>query len=208
MNSSGFAAALKTSPLLPPVWTHMHSDAQLDPRHITAAICSISRLVWGMYKTTMSGRLQPMHKAMMERPRHEHFHKDRRSKHKKGPRRASEPSQPSRPSTPPAWRKQILRIASESFDEVNDDPQPPQTPQPAPSTPPYPPPPPEEDEHATTTADSSEQRTNSQDLVDMINNLHYALVDSHNKLESLFQKTTTVLVTQHDTMTALISSCK
>ena len=42
----------------------------------------------------------------------------------------------------------------------------------------------------------------------MINILHHALVDSHNQLESLFQKTTTVLVTQHEAMTALISSCK
>ena len=175
--------------------------------NITAAVRCISRLTWGMYKTTMSGRLQPMHKAMMERPRHEQFHKDRRSRHKKGPRRASEHSQPSRPGTPPALREQILRIASETFDEMTDDPPPPQTPQPAPSTPPYPPPPAEEDEHTITNADSSKQNTNPQDLVDMINNLRHAMVDSGNKLESLFQKTTTVLVTQHETMTALISRC-
>ena len=149
-----------------------------------------------------------MHKAMMERPKHERFRKDRRSKHKRGPRRTSEPSQPSRPSTPPALGKQILRIASETFDEMNDDPEPPQSPPPAPSTPPYPPPPPEEDERTTTNADPSEQNINSQDLVDMISNLHHALIESHNKLESLFQKTSTVLVTQHGTMTALISSCK
>ncbi|CAE7935546.1 hypothetical protein AK812_SmicGene4321 [Symbiodinium microadriaticum] len=127
--------------------------------------------------------------------------------HKKGPRRASEHSQPSRPGTPPALREQILRIASETFDEMTDDPPPPQTPQPAPSTPPYPPPPAEEDEHTITNADSSKQNTNPQDLVDMINNLRHAMVDSGNKLESLFQKTTTVLVTQHETMTALISRC-
>ncbi|OLP97747.1 hypothetical protein AK812_SmicGene19876 [Symbiodinium microadriaticum] len=145
---------------------------------------------------------------MMERPKHEQFRKDRRSKHKRGPRRTSEPSQPSRPSTPPALRKQILRIASETFDEMDDDSEPPQSPPPAPCTPPYPPPPPEEDEPKITNLDQPDQSITSQDIVDMINNLHHALKESHNKLESLFQKTTTVLVTQHETMTALISSCK
>ena len=115
-----------------------------------------------------------MHKAMMERPKHEQFRKDRRSKH--------------------------------TIDEMKDD---------SGATaghhrlrPPYPPRPPEEDERTTTNMDPSDQNINSQDLVDMINSLHHALIESHNKLESLFQKTTTVLVTQHETMTALISSCK
>ena len=42
----------------------------------------------------------------------------------------------------------------------------------------------------------------------MVTTFRRSLIDSHGKLESLFQKTSTVLATQHEAMTALISSCK
>ena len=47
-----------------------------------------------------------------------------------------------------------------------------------------------------------------QDVMDMVTTLQRSLIGSHGKLESLFQKTSTVLAAQHEAMTALISSCK
>ncbi|CAE7471795.1 unnamed protein product [Symbiodinium necroappetens] len=136
---------------------------------------------------------------MIERPKHEQFRKDRRSKHKRVHDGHQNPHSHPTQANLPALRKQILRIASETFDEMDDDSEPPQSPPPAPCTPPYPPPPPEEDEPKITNLEQPDQNITSQDIVDMTNNLHHALKESHNKLESLFQKTTTVLVTQHST---------
>ena len=54
----------------------------------------------------------------------------------------------------------------------------------------------------------TEQPNELQDVIAMVDSLRNAMIESHEKLESLLQKTATVLTTQHEAMTAMIASCK
>ena len=107
-------------------------------------------------------------------------------------------------SSRPELRKQILRIAAESFEaaqeeDQGEDPQQPESGAvPAPTTPPFPPP----------AVVITEQPNELQDVIAMVDSLRNAMIESHEKLESLLQETATVLTTQHEAMTAMIARCK
>ena len=156
-----------------------------------------------------------MHKALSDGPKQPHFRKDRRPKRHgvfdKTPPRHRPESQPSRSSTPPQLRNQTVRVATEAFEDIEVEEAPPQNSPmpPSPRTPPFPPP--HHDDHEEEQEPQQPQddhRPTIQDVTDMVTTLQRALIDSHGKLETLFQKTSTVLATQHEAMTALISSCK
>ena len=155
-----------------------------------------------MYKSATSGKLQPSHKALNTRPQHKPFRKDRRPRNYRTSGRSS-PQRKQGPSRP-ELRKQILRIATESFEAAQEDHQgeDPHQPEsgavPAPTTPPFPPP----------AVVITEQPNELQDVIAMVDSLRNAMIESHEKLESLLQKTATVLTTQHEAMTAMIASCK
>ena len=156
----------------------------------------------------MGGKLQPAHQALNNRPVHRRYQKDRCYKRHKpsrtsSPKQIYESSQAPRPEAASALRKQNLRIATECFEAVQDDPieDPDQLDTgavPAPSTPPFPPP----------AAVSNENSADLHDVILLIESLHKALGGSHLKIEGLLQQTSTLLATQHEAMTASISSCK
>ena len=136
------------------------------------------------HKKAMGGKLQPAHQALNNRPVHRRYQKARCYKRHK----------PSRTSSP-----------TECFEAVQDDPieDPDQLDTgavPAPSTPPFPPP----------AAVSNENSADLHDVILLIESLHKALGESHLKIEGLLQlqQTSTLLATQHEAMTASISSCK
>ena len=54
----------------------------------------------------------------------------------------------------------------------------------------------------------TEQPNELQDVIAMVDSLRNAMIESHEKLESLLQKTATVLTTQHEAMAAMTASCK
>ena len=152
-----------------------------------------------------------MHKALSHGPKQPQFRKERRPKRHgvfdKTPPRHRHDSQPSRSSTPPQLRNQILRVATEAFDDIEADEAPQQTSPlpPSPCTPPFPPP--EQEDHEQEQEPQQLQDDHGptiQDVMDMVTTLQRSIIDSHGKLESLFQKTSTVLAT----WTALNSSCK
>ena len=168
-----------------------------------------------MYRASSGTQLRRMHKALSHGPMQPQFRKDRRPKRRgvfdKTPPRHRPDSQPSRSSTPPQLRNQILRVATEAFDDIEVDEAPPQNSPmpPSPCTPPFPPP--EHDDHEEEQEPQQLQDDHGptiQGVMDMVTTLQRSLIDSHGKLESLFQRTSTVLATPHEAMTALISSCK
>ena len=139
-----------------------------------------------MYRASSGTQLRPMHKALSHGPKQPQFRKERRPERHgvldKTPPRHRHDSQPSRSSTPPQLRNQILRVATEAFDDIEVDDAPQQTSPlpPSPCTPPFPPP--EQDDH------DHEQEQPQQ------------LQDDHGP--------TIQDVMEHEAMTALISSCK
>ena len=158
-----------------------------------------------MYRASSGTQLRPMHG-----PKQPQFRKDRRPKRHgifdKTPPRHPPDSQPSRSSAPPQLRNQILR-ATEAFDDIEVDEAPPQNG----PMPPSPCTPLRRDDHEEEKELQQLQDDHGptiQDVMDMVTTLQRSLIDSRGKLESLFQKTSTVLATQHEAMTALISSCK
>ena len=104
----------------------------------------------------------------------------------------------------------MLRVATEAFDDIEVEEAPPQNSPmpPSPCTPPFPPPHPDDHEEQEPEQLQDDHRPTIQDVMDMVTTVQRALIDSHGKLETLFQKTSTVLATQHEAMTALISCCK
>ncbi|CAE7324877.1 unnamed protein product [Symbiodinium sp. CCMP2592] len=48
----------------------------------------------------------------------------------------------------------------------------------------------------------------SQEVITLVENLHKVAMESQHKLECLMQQATTLLTTQHEAMTAMMSSCK
>ncbi|CAE7856649.1 unnamed protein product [Symbiodinium necroappetens] len=117
--------------------------------------------------------------------------------------RTTQPSQPSRVEQAPTLRRQILRVATETFAELSEDPieeDEPEVPAdvPAPSTLPFPPP----------TATNTESTADIHDVTVLIEKLRKVIGDSHGKTEVLLHQTSTLLATQHEAMTALIASCK
>ena len=167
-----------------------------------------------MYRASSGKQLRPMHKALIDGPKQPHFRKDRRPKRHgvfdKTPPRHRPESQPSRSSTPPQLRNQILRVATEAFGDIEvEEASPQNSPMPpSPCTPPFPPPHPDDHEEQEPEQLQDDHRPTIQDVMDMVTTVQRALIDSHGKLGSLFQKTSTVLATQHEAMTALISCCK
>jgi len=155
-----------------------------------------------MYKSAMTGRLQPRHKALCNRPpQHRPVHK--KPKHRRGP--ASSTS--TQPQTVLPLRSQILRVAEEqeeneqhpetdTFPEEEDELAiPPTSDVQGPATPPFPPP-------------MQPTSSNTTEILDLIRQFHTAFLESHDKMERLVQQATTMLTTQHEATTAILASCK
>ena len=154
----------------------------------------------------MTGRLQPRHKALCNRPpQHRSVHK--KSKH----RRAPASSTNTQPKIGLPLRSQILRVAGEQEEDdqhqehdnpPEEDEEPansstlPRAPDvPGPATPPFPP---------TTPGTTS---TNTE-ILDLIRQFHTAFLESHDQMTRLVQQATTMLATQHEATTAILASCK